>query len=180
MKYRVLRSITNLVDSKDEIHSLTNFMCETLNGISGEIVDTEVFLKRENLCGKIDVIRKTDEGYIIQEEKSSDPPENNIAWESDLLQVDAYAFLAEGSKYSPIIGGIIIYNDLKPREVEPNLERAREVLRQAIWLLENDVLPEAEGNRNKCSKCAYYSLCQILPQEGGLTDTEIKHAFVTQ
>ena len=181
VKYRVLRSITNLVNSKSKIHSLTDFMFETLNEISGEIVDTEIHLKREKLTGRIDVLRKTEEGYIIQEEKSSDPPKGNIVWQSDLLQVDAYAFLAEGSsKYSPIIGGIIIYNDLRPREVKPNPERAREVLRQVIWLLESDVLPEAEGNSNKCVKCAYYPLCQVLPQEGGLKDTEIKNAFATR
>lgn len=181
VKYRVLRSITDLIDSKSKIHSLTDFMFETLNEIPGKIVDTELYLKREKLTGKIDVLRKTEEGYIIQEEKSSDPPKGRIAWESDLLQVDAYAFLAEGSsKYSPIIGGIIVYNDLRPREVKPNPERAREVLRQVIWLLESDVLPEAEGSSNKCGKCAYYPLCQVLPQEGGLKDTEIKNAFVTQ
>ena len=47
-----------------------------------------------------------------------------------------------------------------------------------IWLLGSDVLPEAEGSRNKCVKCDYYPLCQVLPQEGGLKATEIKNAFV--
>jgi CRISPR-associated protein Cas4 len=181
VKYRVLRSITNLVDSKDKIHSLTDFMLKTISETPGEIVGTEVYLRREKLCGKIDVIRKTDEGYIIQEEKSSDPPKGRKVWERDWLQVDAYAFLAEGShEYSPIIGGIIVYNDLRPREVKPNPERAEEVLRQVIWLLESDYLPEAEGSSNKCGKCDYYPLCQVLPQEGGLTDTEIRKAFMTQ
>ena len=181
LKYRVLRSITNLLDSKDNIHSLTDFMLKTITEIPGEIVDTEVYLRREKLCGKIDVLRKTDDGYIIQEEKSSDPPKGRKVWERDLLQVDAYAFLAEGShEYSPIIGGIIVYNDLKPREVKPDPERAEEVLRQVIWLLESDDLPEAERSINKCGKCDYYPLCQVLPQEGGLTDTEIRKAFVTE
>jgi len=94
---------------------------------------------------------------------------------NDLLQVDAYAFLAEGSpKYSPVVGGVIIYNDLMPRHVKPNPERAKEILGKVIELLESDVLPEAEGNIKKCVKCAYYPLCQVLPQKGGLKDTEIK------
>lgn len=156
-------------------------MFKTLNRIRGEIVGTEIELKREGLSGRIDVLRKTEEGYIIQEEKSSNPPKDRIPWESDLPQVDAYAFLAEGSsKYSPIISGIIIYNDLIPREVKPNPERAREVLRQGIWLLGSDVLPEAEGNSSKCAKCAYYPLCQVLPQEGGLKDTQVRNAFATR
>ena len=178
VKYRVLRSITSLVSSKSKIHSLTDFMFKTLNKIRGEIVGTEIELKREGLSGRIDALRKTEEGYIVQEEKTSDPPKDKIPWESDLLQVDAYAFLAEGSsKYSPIIGGIIIYNDLKPIKVEPNPERARDIFYQVIWLLQSDVLPKAEGNDNKCLKCAYYPLCQVLPKEGGLKDTEIRNAF---
>ena len=178
VKYRVLRSITNLIDSKKEIRSLTDFMFKTLNEIPGDIVATEIDLRRGKLAGRIDVLRKTDEGYIIQEEKSSYPPKGKIAWEDDLLQIDAYAFLAEGSsKYSPVISGIIIYNDLRPREVTLHPEKAEEVLREVIWLLESAVLPEVEESGNKCVKCDYYPLCQILPREGGLTDTQIKSAF---
>ena len=150
-------------------------MLKTLNEVSGEIVDTEIYLNRDKLTGKIDVLRKTEEGYIIQEEKSSDPPKGNVVWQSDLLQVDAYALLAEGSpRYSPVVGGVIIYNDLIPRNVKPNPERAKEILGKVIELLESDVLPEAEGNIRKCVKCAYYPLCQVLPQKGGLGDTKIK------
>ena len=155
-------------------------MFKTLKEIPGEIVATEIPLRRGRLAGRIDAVRKTAEGYIIQEDKSSDPPNHGGVWESDSLQVDAYAFLAEGSSYSPVIGGIIVYNDLEPRKVEPHPEKAEEVLREVIWLVESDVLPEAEGNSNKCLKCDYYPLCQLLPQEGGLTDTEIKNAFATQ
>lgn len=174
-KFHVLRSITSLIDSKGKIHSLTDFMLKTLNEVSGKIVDTEIYLNRDKLTGKIDVLRKTEEGYIIQEEKSSDPPKGNVVWQSDLLQVDAYALLAEGSpRYSPVVGGVIIYNDLIPRDVKPNPERAKEILGKVIELLESDVLPEAEGNINKCVKCAYYPLCQVLPKKGGLKDTEIK------
>lgn len=178
VKYRVLRSITNLVDSKKEMHSLTDFMFKTLNELPGDIVATEIPLTRGKLAGRIDVLRKTNEGYIIQEEKSSYPPKDEIAWDDDLLQIDAYAFLAEGSpEYSPVIGGIIVYNDLEKRKVTPHPERAEEILKEVIWLLENDVLPEVKGSSNNCVRCDYYPLCQLLPQKGGLTVTEIKSAF---
>ena len=177
IKYRVLRSMTNLVDSS-RIQSLTDLMLKTLNKTDGKIVGTEIYLEREGLRGRIDVIRKVENGYIIQEEKTSDPPKGRIAWKDDLLQVDAYAFLAQGNpEFSPIIGGIIIYSDLKPRKVNPNPERAKEALRRVIWLLGSDVLPEAEGNENKCVKCTYYPLCQVLPLEGGLKATDIRNAF---
>ena len=177
VKYRVLRSMTNLVDSS-KIHSLTDLMLKTLNKTDGEIVGTEIYLEREGLSGKIDVLRKVDKGYIIQEEKTGEPPKDKIVWEDDSLQVDAYAFLAEGNpKYSPIIGGIIVYNDLKPRKVKPNPENAIEVFREVMWLLGSDVLPEAEGKENRCVKCNYYALCQVLPKEGGLKATDIRNAF---
>lgn len=177
VKYHALRSITSLVDSETEMHSLSHFMFRTLNEIDGEIVGTEIHFKREGLTGRIDVLRKTQKGYIVQEEKSSDPPRGETAWDGDLLQVSAYAYLAQGNSYSPVIGGIIVYNDLKPRKVEPHPEKAEEILREVIWLLQSDNLPEAKVSSSKCVKCGYYPLCQILPPEGGVTDIEIKSAF---
>ena len=178
VKYRVLRSISNLVDSKKEMHSLTDFMFKTLSELPGDIVATEIHLTRGKLAGRIDVLRKTNEGYIIQEEKSSYPPKDKVAWDDDRLQIDAYAFLAEGSlEYSPVIGGIIVYNDLEKRKVTPHPERAEEILKEVIWLLENDVLPEVKGSSNNCVRCDYYPLCQLLPQKGGLKVTEIRSAF---
>ena len=180
IKYRVLRSMTNLVDSS-KINSLTDLMLKTLNKTDGELVGTEIYLEREGLCGSMDVLWKVENGYIVQEEKTREPPKDKIAWDDDLLQLDAYAFLAEGKpEYSPIVGGIIIYSDLKPREVMPNPDKAIEVLREVIWLLENDSLPKEKSNKNTCKKCSYYALCQVLPKEGRLTATEIRNAFATQ
>lgn len=177
VKYRVLRSMTHLIDSS-EIRSLTDFMLKTINKPEGKIVRTQVYLTRDNLCGKIDVLRKVKNGYIIQEEKTGDPPKDKIAWDDDILQVDAYAFLAEGTKYSPVVGGIIIYNDLETRKVKPNPKNAMQVLNQMIWLLDfEDVLPEQNDNKNTCKKCSHYALCQVLPPEGGLKATEIRNAF---
>ena len=178
VKYRVLRSITNLVNSKSKIHSLTDLMLKTLNKIRGEIVGTEIDLERGGLRGRIDVIRKVENGYIIQEEKTGEPPKDRMAWDNDILQVDAYAFLAEGNNYSPVVGGIIVYNDLKPRKVKPNPKNAMQVLNQVIWLLDfEDALPEENDNKNTCKKCSHYALCQVLPSEGGLKATEIRNAF---
>jgi len=177
VKYRVLRSMTNIVDS-NRIQSLTDLMLKVLKKTDGKIEGTEIRLKRDGLSGKIDVLWKVDNGYIIQEEKTGDPPKDRIAWESDKLQVDAYAFLAEGNNYSPVVGGIIVYNDLKARNVRPNLKNAMQVLNEVIWLLDfEDALPEENDNKNTCKKCSHYALCQVLPPEGGLKATEIRNAF---
>jgi len=180
VKYRVLRSMTHLIDSS-EIRSLTDFMLKTINRPEGKIVGTEVYLTRDNLCGKIDVLRKVKNGYIIQEEKTKDPPEGKGVWKDAKLQVDAYAFLAEGNNFSPVISGIIIYNDLKPRKVKPNPRNAENILNEVMWLLDfKDVLPKENDNKNTCKKCSYYALCQVLPPEGGLKATDIRNAFAKQ
>lgn len=178
VRFRVLRSLTSLVNSRADIHSLTDFLLQVLNGLPGKIVGTEISLERDGLFGRIDVIRQTEDGFIIQEEKSSDPPDGGGVWPSDQLQVDAYAFLAETNrKYWPIKCGMIIYNDLVPRKVESNPKRVKEILGRLMKLLESDVLPEAENNPNKCTKCSYYPLCQILPRKGGLKTSEIRKSF---
>jgi len=178
VKFRLLCLITSILRSKIKIHSLTDFMLKALREMPGEIVGTEVSLRRGELFGRIDVLRKTKDGFIIQEEKTSDPPDGDGVWPHDAFQIDAYAFLAEtNNRYMPVINGIIIYNDLKPRKVKPNPKRAKAILEQVIILLEKDILPEAEANINKCTSCPYYPLCQILPPEGGLKETEIKNAF---
>jgi len=64
-------------------------------------VDTEVTLVRGNLKGRIDVLRKVESGYIIQEEKFKDPPKEERVFSPDKLQVDAYAYLAEVGPSDP-------------------------------------------------------------------------------
>jgi len=156
------------------LHSVAEHIHKALRAdIPGEIVGTEVSLWRDNLYGRIDVIRKTKEGYIVQEEKFSDPPKVGRIYPQDQLQVDAYAFLMENSPYTPIRCGVILYNDLRPREIKPEPTRAKQILDKVTQILESDTLPEVEYNE-KCPFCHYYSLCQVLPKKGGLTSSQIK------
>lgn len=179
-KLHLLRLILNRINSRVKVQSRTTFMLEAINIAPQEIVGTEISLRRGKLTGRIDVLRKTEDGFIIQEEKTSDPPNDGGVWPGDQIQVDAYAFLAEAnSKYSPMKRGIIIYNDLVPREVSLNPKRVEGLLDQASRLLENDCLPEAGTNIKKCVKCSYYPLCQVLPREGGLTEDDLKNTFRT-
>jgi CRISPR-associated protein Cas4 len=173
-KLHVLNVIFNRVNSKARVQSRTTFMLEAINVAPGQIVGTEVPLRRGELSGRIDVLRKTEDGFIVQEEKTSDPPNEGGVWPSDQIQLDAYAFLAENSKYSPVKKGVIIYSDLVPREVRLNPKRVEGLLEEVLKFLENDCLPIVETNVNKCVKCSYYPLCQVLPTEGGLTRSELK------
>lgn len=177
-KLHVLRLIFNRINSTVKVQSRTAFLLEAINVAPEEIVGTEISLRRGKLSGRIDVLRKRGNGFIIQEEKASNPPNDEGVWPSEQIQVDAYAFLAEAYKeYSPVTGGIIIYNDLVPRQVRPNPKRVEGLLDGVLKLLENDCLPDAQVNINKCVSCSYYPLCQVLPREGGLTEGELKNTF---
>lgn len=161
-----------------KFHILVHSVAERIHrafqlSIPGKLVDTEVTLIRENLVGRIDMIRQTEYGYIIQEEKFKNPPKDKRVYEVDKLQVDAYAYLAETSPYTPVISGIIVYNDLIPREVKLEPWRAKEVLEDVMRVLESDRLPNVRYEE-KCSNCPYSPLCQVLPQMGGPTATAIK------
>ena len=148
--------------------------------LSGRVVATEVRLSREvgeelYLSGKIDVLRWTKEGYIIQEDKSSNPPKDRRVRHEDQLQVDAYAFLMEGDeryKNIPIKSGVILYNDLRPIEIKPEPARIPKILEKMKATLELDSLPPARPN-TRCFYCYYSPLCQALPKEGGLSARQI-------
>ena len=73
-KLHVLRSIFNQINSTDKVQSRTAFMLEAINVAPGDIVGTEISLRRGKLSGRIDVLRKNEDGFIVQEEKTSDPP----------------------------------------------------------------------------------------------------------
>jgi len=165
------------------LHSMIELLGRALKAdLSGKVVGTDIKLNRElvdkeiHLKGKIDVLRETEEGYIIQENKSSNPPKYERVRYYDEVQVHAYAFLMEGDeqyKNTPIKTGVILYNDLIPREVKPEPALAEKILDEMKSMLESDRLPEVKPS-TKCSFCYYYSLCKILPKEGGLTINQIR------
>lgn len=165
------------------LHSTIDLLSRALKAdLPAELVGTDVFVNRKALgtdiylCGKIDVLRKTKEGYIIQENKSSNPPKDRRIRPGDKLQLDAYAFLIEGDeryRNTPIKSGVILYNDLTPREVKLEPSNVEGVLEKVKRTLDCKKLPEAKPNTN-CGFCYYYPLCQVLPKKGGLTVNQIK------
>jgi len=161
-----------------KFHLLTHSLAEHIHkvfslSLPGKLVDTEVTLVRGNLIGRVDIIRRVESGYIIQDEKFKDPPREGRVYLEDKLQLDAYAYLDEASPYRPLVCGIIIYNDLIPREVKLEAWRAKETLDDLMNLLKSDRLPNIKYNI-KCQSCHYYPLCQVLPEVGGPTANTIK------
>jgi CRISPR/Cas system-associated exonuclease Cas4 (RecB family) len=176
------------------IHGLFELVHKTLTStVRGQVVKTELWLpqnvsldKTFYLRGVLDVLRRVEDGYIVQEEKYSDPPEpardkelaryRSRVRESDKVQLDAYAFLAEKSGYTPIKSGVVLYRDLRPREIEVNPERIPPLIMEVRGLLISESLPEKpEGAL--CSWCGYQPLCYILPDKGGLTIQEVREGL---
>lgn len=165
------------------LHSMIDLLSRALKAdLPAKLIGTEIYLRREivgaDIClrGKIDVLRKTEEGYIIQENKSSDPPRERGIRLKDKLQLDAYAFLIEGDeRYNdvPIKSGVILYNDLIPRVVKLESYNVEGMLENVKRILNCKTLPEAKPNTN-CTFCYYHPLCQVLPKKGGLTANQIK------
>lgn len=145
--------------------------------IPGKVIATELILPKKaqphdvlDLVGRLDVLRQATDGYIVQDEKYTAPPEAERIYPSHKLQLDAYAFLVEKEGYVPVKAAIIIYEDLKPREVAPDPERIPEFIANVKQVLKNEILPEVG---EKCGYCSLSPLCAILPQEGGLTVDQI-------
>ena len=170
------------------IHGVTNTIFSVYKQqLPGKIVDMEVTLSTDDLIGRIDILRLIEQDgeriYIIQDEKFKDPPKVGRVYPEDKVQIDAYAYLAEQNGYKPV-SGLILYNDLIPREVKPAPERIPEIIKRIksvlssrnlppIELSERDKYRNSHDPREKCQYCYYCSLCQILPPKGGITMREI-------
>ena len=170
------------------IHGVTNTIFSIYKQqLPGKIIATEITLSTEDLIGRIDMLRLIEQGgeriYIIQDEKFKDPPKMWKIYPEDKIQIDAYAYLAEQNGYKPIFG-LILYNDLIPRETKPSPERIPEIIKKIKEILSSDFLPslelsesdkfkQSDDPREKCRYCHYYPLCQILPENGGIRMNEI-------
>lgn len=173
------------------IHGITNMVFSVYKQeLPGKIIETEITFSTEELTGRIDVLRlveKEDERiFIIQDEKFKDPPSKKFGrvYPEDKIQIDAYAYLAEKNGYKPV-SGLILYNDLIPREIKPEpgkipnlIEKVKDILLSdvlpPIELSESDKFKNVEDVKEKCQICHYYPLCQILPEDGNVKMNEIK------
>jgi len=160
-------------------HSVVHDMYQQLKsawvreGIPGKVIETEVYLEYGGLSGRVDFLRKSEEGFMIHDEKYIEPPTEGV-YESDKLQLNAYAYLAQLCGYAPVTKLFVIYNDLRPREIKPEPQTIPPLVEEVKSFLENmDILPEAE-EEYKCETCSYFPLCQVLPRKGGIREDHLK------
>jgi CRISP-associated protein Cas1 len=136
----------------------------------------ELFLESDELGlrGRVDALRTRDRQTIPYEHKrgkaARDEHKQPQAWESDRLQILAYAFLIESALGIPIQEGRIRYHadnvlvhvpldDVGRAEVRAAIARARELRASAHR-------PPVTENERLCARCSLAPVC--LPEEARL------------
>lgn len=134
-------------------------------GIPGRIVGTEVELEHGGLTGRIDFLRKTENGFVIHEERYLEPPAEGV-YENDRLELNACAYLAQNCGYAPVMALYVVYDDQKPREMKPETEAIPGLVEEIETFIKITKLLPPAPEEEKCMVCIYYPLCQMLPKTG--------------
>lgn len=126
------------------------------------------------LRGRVDALRTRDGQIIPYEHKrgrsARDPQNQPVAWESDRLQILAYAYLMETALGIPIPEGRIRYHADNVLVHVP-LDDAgrvavREAIQQARLLRQSPLRPPVTENERLCAGCSLAPVC--LPEEARL------------
>ncbi len=136
----------------------------------------DLFLESEELGlrGRVDALRTRDGQIIPYEHKrgraARDPDNQPQAWESDRLQILAYAYLMETALGIPIPEGRIRYHGDNVLVHVPLDEAGRQAVRQAIeqarLLRQSHLRPPITDNERLCAGCSLAPVC--LPEEARL------------
>lgn len=126
------------------------------------------------LRGRMDALRTRDGQTIPYEHKrgraARDPDNHPQAWESDRLQILAYAYLMEMALGIPIPEGRIRYhadNVLVSVPLdEAGRSEVREAIHQARLLRQSPLRPPVTDNERLCARCSLAPVC--LPEEARL------------
>lgn len=136
----------------------------------------DLFLESEELGlrGRVDALRTRDGQIIPYEHKrgrsARDLDNQPQAWESDRLQILAYAYLVETALGIPIPEGRIRYHADNVLVHVPLDDAGRQAVRQAIeqarLLRQSPLRPPITDNERLCAGCSLAPVC--LPEEARL------------
>jgi CRISPR-associated protein Cas1 len=136
----------------------------------------DLFLESEELGlrGRVDALRTREGQTIPYEHKRGrahrDDQNNPLAWESDRLQILAYAYLIESALGIPIPEGRIRYHADNVLIHVPLTDEGRSLVRQKIGearaLRTSPCRPPVTDNERLCTRCSLSPVC--LPEEARL------------
>jgi CRISPR-associated exonuclease Cas4 len=118
--------------------------------------------KENGLLGKVDKIEIIDGVYYPIKFKTSFPPLKGV-WDSDALQLTAYAILMEYEFNKEVPVGFVNYIKLgskKPVLINSFLREEFLNVYNELWdILYNGYVPEVVKNPKKCRACNYSEIC---------------------
>jgi CRISPR-associated exonuclease Cas4 len=119
--------------------------------------------KKLNLKGKVDKIELSDGYYYPIEIKSGKPPVKGV-WESDAIQIAAYATLIQEEFKKEVSVGFVDYTQIGERRMvvvdEKLKQKLSNLLEEIQSLLEEGYTNSIVQNPVKCGACDYTDLCQ--------------------
>jgi len=117
--------------------------------------------KKLGLSGRLDKIEKRDGRLIPVEIKTGRPAP--YVWDSDKLQLAAYAMLLEERFDVSVPYGFVEYtriNEKRPVIIDGKSRRDLLALKKEVEeFLESGEKPMVERNKNKCRKCGFKGVC---------------------
>lgn len=133
------------------------------------------------IFGKVDAVRRRDGQWVVYEHKKGrcrrGPQGEVCAWDSDRIQVIAYAVLLEEELKQPVPQGRIRYHSENVTALVSIDDQARQDLRQAISravkLRRSTERPPICQNENLCRNCSLNVVC--LPEEERLKERPTPH-----
>ncbi len=119
--------------------------------------------RKLNLRGRVDKIEIIDGVYYPIEIKAGKFPIRGV-WESDALQIAAYAILIEQEFDTEVLVGFVDYlriSERRPVVVNSKLrERLFDVLDDMGAIFHDGRMPEPTSNTKKCDRCEYMEFCE--------------------
>lgn len=144
---------------------------EALPGDEGDLASATLESPAWGLKGKVDYVRYRD-GQIVPFEHKRGRSKGDEAWESDRLQITAYAVLLAEHLGTPVPEGRIRYhaNNKTVRIAidEGALAALRQAIARARELAGRLERPPIADNEHLCAKCSLAPVC--LPEEERLLD----------
>jgi CRISPR-associated exonuclease Cas4 len=131
------------------------------------LVEFRIEDKDNGLLGQIDKIEIVDGVYYPVKIKTNLPPLKGV-WQSDAMQIAAYAYLMEYEFNKEIPVGFVYYMKVgskKPVLITTTLrEQFSEVFNEIVSIIYDDTIPEMVQNEKKCFSCDYCDICEFRSQ----------------
>ncbi len=117
-----------------------------------------LYSEKYDMSGTADIILEFEKICIPIEQKFT----NNFLSEGNILQLSAYGLIIEEEYGKNVEKGFIeILHSEKLYEIniKENFRKVEEIIKEIKKIIEDEMFPERNGSRKKCSDCEYRRFC---------------------